>query len=328
MHLSPQQSGYSRKSKSCRIKKSPSWDDEEGVAATVGTIMALMVFLAFMGLFTNQFVPVWMSDNESTHMAAVIQQFSTLKSEIDSLISSSANSLLAPTPIFIPITLSAPGIPIFAGPTAGVIRFNTEWVSGKPSFNVSYASTSFNLDSSNGGHCGGGLELYCPNRYYVEQYLEYENGAVIVNQTDGEYIIAGIQMSIQAYSGTQTGYVVKLTQISLFGQNRTIGGTGSKGVNADLLYASTNTYSNTGGTPLTITIRSAHGVAWERYFNKSMNSSYLGLKYGTDYSIHRVLYTLPGYQNSYSIVTITINNVKVFDHTHATVQMSLGEIGV
>jgi len=32
---------------------------------------------------------------------------------------------------------------------------------------------------------GGDLELYCPNRYFVEQHIIYENGAVILNQTDG-----------------------------------------------------------------------------------------------------------------------------------------------
>ena len=38
--------------------------DRQGVASTVGTIMALLVFLAFMALITNTYVPAWMMDNE------------------------------------------------------------------------------------------------------------------------------------------------------------------------------------------------------------------------------------------------------------------------
>jgi hypothetical protein len=317
---------YSRESTCGRIKKSPRWEDDHGVAATVGTIMALMVFLAMFGLFTNQFVPIWMSDNESAHMSNALEQFTTMKSQIDGLVADFSNSYLAPTPIFIPITLHSAGIPVFAGPTAGVLYFYPQTVSGRPSFNVSYASDTYALGPLNDGHSGGYMELYCPNRYFVEQRLIYEAGAVILNQTDGEFIVAGLQFSMSSIAGE---WVMKLTQTSLVGLNKTVGGTGSKGVNADLLYADTSVYKKTGGNPVTITIVTKHGNAWEGYFNRTLINS--GLVYGEttgDYYITNQYYPNNNRNLAYYVLTVVIMDVGTFDYTHAVVQMSVDEIGV
>src|SRR5512137_1179812 len=222
MDLSPQYPSYSANSTGDRIKKSPRWDNDEGVAATVGTIMALLVFLTFMGIFTNQFVPVWMSDNESTHMSTVIEQFINLKSSIDVSISNNPNSLIAPSPIFVPITLSTGGIPVFAGPTAGILSLSPDTTNRTPSLNLTYiwyadvggTLKQYTLDGSNDGHSGGNLELYCPNRYFVEQKIIYEGGAVILNQSDGEFIIAGPQLSIRNFGSVAApNWSIQLTQV-------------------------------------------------------------------------------------------------------------------
>jgi len=332
MDLSPQRVSYSDVLPREKIKKSPRWDNDEGVAATVGTIMALLVFLSFFGIFTNQFVPVWMSDNESEHMSEAMEQIVQLKSSIDGLIADYPNSLVAPTPIFVPVKLSSDGIPVFAAPTAGVLRFVPGIASSLPSFNVTYTyrantttPTYLTLDSSNDGGSGGYLELYCPNRYYVEQSLIYEGGAVLVNQTEGEFVIAGVQMSVTSYvSATGTSKVVRLTQVSLVGLNKTIGGTGSKAVYADLMYADVMPYMNPGGSDVTIEIVSKHATAWVNYFGKVLNASLAGLEYGTDFNITRSDASTPGY----SIVKVTIGGIEVLNHARALVQLSVGELGV
>ncbi len=323
MELSPVRLSYSEKSSLGKIKRSPRWDDEEGVAATVGTIMSLLVFMTFMGIFLNQFVPVWMSDNESAHMSDAVEQFVNLKSQVDGLISDTANSVLAPTPLYIPVTLSSPGIPVFAGPTAGILSFVTETISARPSVNISYAGDSYTLSESNDGHTGGNLELYCPNRYFVEQTLVYECGAIIVNQTDGEMVKSGIQLSVSSYSGD---VVMKMTQISLVGTNKTVGGVGSKGVSADMLYAGTSEYRSSAGTPVTITILTEHGVAWEKYFNRTLTED--SLERGTDFTITNTKYDFTGWANDYYYVVVTIMDVNVFYHTHATVEIGIDELGV
>lgn len=304
-----------------RIKKSPRWDDE-GVAATVGTIMTLLVFLTFMGVFTNQFVPVWMSDNESTHMSQVIEQITTLKSNVDGLVADYSNSLMAPTPIVVPVTLGSAGIPVFAVPTTGILSLSPETMTGRPSVNITFSDDLV----ANDGHTGGNLKLQCPNRYYVEQSIVYEGGVVIINQTDGEFIIAGMQLSVVEHSGSK---VLKMTQVSLVGKNITVGGTGSKAVNADLLYASTMEYTSPVGEDVVITITTKHGYAWANYFKKALNSTQADLVYGVDFTVpNPVKYDFEGTANDYYIVTVTIADVSVFDHTRASVQVSIGELGV
>jgi len=338
MNLSPQHTHHSAGSTEKRIKKSPRWDNDEGVAATVGTIMALLVLVTFMGLFTNQFVPVWMSDNESTHMSQAIQQFVTLKSQIDTAIMNYPNSRVAPAPIFVPVTLSAPGIPVFAASTAGILTLFPQAPKIKPMFNISYTFHSitggtqytYNLSDYSDSKVGGYLELYCPNRYYVEEHLIYEGGAVILNQTDGEFVIAGLQMSVKNLNTTESpSRVMRITQVAVEGSNKTMGGTGSKGLTAELTYANTVAYENKnqGGGTLSITIVSVHGTAWAQYFERTL-SGQAGMTPGNGFTVSSVKYPKVGANPAYYIVTVTVEHVTILDHTHATVTMAIGELGV
>jgi len=335
MDLSPQYPSCSANSTGDRIKKSPRWDNDEGVAATVGTIMALLVFLTFMGIFTNQFVPVWMSDNESTHMSTVIEQFINLKSSIDISISNNPNSLIAPSPIFVPITLSTGGIPVFAGPTAGILTLSPDTTDQRPSLNLTYnwisdvsgSPTPYTLDGTNDGHSGGNLQLYCPNRYFVEQRIIYEGGSVILNQSDGEFIVAGPQLSIRNYgSQSDPNWSIQITQVTVKGQNNTIGGTGSKGVVAELDFADTIRMNNPSKSNLEIKIASPHGIAWKNYFNRTFVSS--GMNYGVDFTMTSTHVAFANHLDDYYLVTIIVSNVGTLDHTRATVTLSIGELGV
>lgn len=337
MHLSPQSMNYCADSTGNRIKRSPRWDNDEGVAATVGTIMALLVFLTFFGMFTNQFVPVWMSDNESTHMSEAVAQFTTLKSSLDLSIANNANSRIAPTPVSVPITLSSAGIPVFAAATAGVLYYVPEGEDVKSSISLTYTYRSSNGNlmtlspaTSNDVLAGGDLELYCPNRYFVEQRLIYENGAVILNQTDGEFVIAGPQMLIRDVGTTASpSRIFLFTQVALQGSTVTIGGTGSKLIGANLLYADTKEFSNDVGTgsDLTINMTTLHGWAWYRYFNSTLTGA--DMVNGTDFSMpFPELHSFSDKTLNYYTFTVTIHNVKVLDHTKATVKMTIGELGV
>jgi hypothetical protein len=332
MNLSPQHANYSVQSTGTTIKKKQRWDDE-GVAATIGTIMTLLVFLTFLGMFTNQFLPVWMNDNESSHMAEVIGQFTSLKSTIDISISNYANSLVAPSSIFIPVTLSAPGVPVFAASTAGILTLTPHAVNTMPMFDVSYTYQATgrpisHLDASNDGGSGGALELYCPNRYYVEEKIIYENGAVILNQTDGEFVVAGPQFLVKNVgSGGTSSIVVMLTQVTLQGTNKTVGGLGSKGVNANLQFSDSTEYANAAGHALYFNITSQHGVAWANYFETMLNGT-AGMSKGHGYDIFLVPHhPFPADKTKdYYTVEVRIDNVKAFDHTHANVNIDIGEL--
>src|SRR6266511_1857147 len=98
--------------------------DERGVASTVGTIMALLVFLTFLSLITNQYVPVWMKDSEAGHMGEALGQIGKFKSDIDlqMLAAQTANLVgrhYIPVTTFSSVKLGVDGVPIFASPTLG-----------------------------------------------------------------------------------------------------------------------------------------------------------------------------------------------------------------
>ncbi len=335
MDLSPQHASYSANSTHERIKKSPRWDDDQGVAATVGTIMSLLVFISLMGIFTNQFVPVWMSDNESAHMSVVIEQFINLKSAIDISISNNPNSLIAPSPIFVPITLSTGGIPVFAASTAGILSLSPDTLDQMPSLDINYTWVSdvsgspqtYYLSADNDGHAGGNLDLYCPNRYFVEQHVAYEGGAVILNQSDGEFIIAGPQLLVRnTGSVSSPNWTLMMTQVTVEGKNNTVGGIGSKGVVANLKFADTTSMSNPTPSDLVINIASPHGIAWMNYFNRTFNQS--GMQYNVDYNMTYQLVPFPNELYNYYTVQIIVTNVGTLDHTRATVTLSIGELGI
>ena len=97
--------------------------DREAVASTVGTIMALLVFLAFLSLFTNSYMPIWMEDNEREHMNEVMNQFGEIKSKVDSLVLNSQITGQTSYSVFVPMTLGSNGIPVFASATAGQLAY-------------------------------------------------------------------------------------------------------------------------------------------------------------------------------------------------------------
>src|SRR3990172_4032419 len=96
--------------------------DEEGVASTLGTTMALLVFLTFLSLIVNQYVPAWMKESEAAHVNTVIGQFGNLKGAIDLQVlaahsAANAGQIYIPVTATTAITLGVDGVPIFASST-------------------------------------------------------------------------------------------------------------------------------------------------------------------------------------------------------------------
>src|SRR3977135_2063613 len=105
--------------------------DERAVASTVGTIMALLVFLTFLSVIVNQYVPIWMKDSEASHMNTALGQFGGVRGYI-------ALQMLAPPAaadagtFHIPVTtapavnLGVDGVPIFSSPTPGTLELSSD----------------------------------------------------------------------------------------------------------------------------------------------------------------------------------------------------------
>src|SRR2546421_6793076 len=105
--------------------------DERAVASTIGTVMALLVFLTFLSVIVNQYVPIWMRDSEASHMNAVLGQFGGVKGDIDlqmlaAQASADAGTFHIPVTTGTAIKLGVDGGPIFSSPTPATLELSPD----------------------------------------------------------------------------------------------------------------------------------------------------------------------------------------------------------
>ena len=248
------------------------WDDE-GVASTVGTIMALLVFLTFMSMIVNSYVPVWMKDSESSHMNVAYGQFGSMKQGIDTQIlyahfAEVAGEPFTATTTFSPITLGVDGIPIFSAPSLGeLIADQTKgpwnaWFSYYPS---KYNNTSALVNES----AMGQISLTTYNRYFVQQSLVYENGAVIKGQYDGMVMRAEPTFDVKIVNNTED---ITIVLISLLGYG-SLQGTTTEGIHSKVISASQEKYERV-YTWVNISHISPYGLAWYAFYNASLTKAF------------------------------------------------------
>ncbi len=223
---------------------------EEGVAATVGTIMALLVFLSLLSLITNQYVPVWKEDTEAFHMDEVMTQFSYLKGNIDGLIMNDFTDY----PMYSTVRLGSEGVPLFAFRTPGELQLgldNNMW------FNFTEAGTNRSFAAK------GSLSLSVANMEYEPQTFVYENGAIILQQSERAVIRAAPPIRIEEHGDD---FLVRLTMVDMIGAEESMGGTGAVGITTELWSTTRRTVNNP--DDLTIEFTTRYPDAWETWFNE------------------------------------------------------------
>lgn len=309
---------FSSSSRSKFIKK-----DKEGVASVVGTLMALLIFLTLLTMFTNTYIPVWMKENEKTHMDETLTQFGEMKGKIDSLIVNAQVTQRPTIDMFQPIGLSADGVPIFAAATSGYVYLkpsSTYDTGVNVRFNYQYSSEAKTIDE-NGGGC---VEFYSPNRYYVPQWYAYENGAIMVSQESGMALRATPSL---VFSTNNDGTMnVQFDQVDLIGGNDTVGGLGTAGIVIDLIYYDSQSYDVCGTTgseldgTLVIELTTRYNTTWTSFIDETAQKA--GLLKGTNYSISQTIVPNNEYRPIY-ILTLTMNNVNEFTYNRAYVNLDL-----
>ncbi|MDO9537784.1 MAG: hypothetical protein Q7J68_05660 [Thermoplasmata archaeon] len=313
-----------------RLKPHKKWDNE-GVASTVGTIMALMVFLAFLSMFTSQYVPVWMEENEASHMADAYGQFASLKQAIDMQVLVGTLQGTSTVSMFSPIKLGADGIPMFAAQTAGTLSIYRSLSYNNVSFCFGDGDSIINYTTNTGGT----IKLYAGNRYYIPQELAYENDALIIKQSDGEYMKATPQFKVN-----QVGlyaYEISFTQIDLRGDDINYIGFGTRGIKTSMMSTYTTTYTNltdvnATGDPtkysnLFINQTTWYPDAWMTSLNQTLAGA--GMAWGTNYTITST--KLPNTDPIDDLYLISVRIVPTiimrFSLTVANVEVSTSETG-
>lgn len=314
-----------------RLTRRLSWD-EEGVSSTIGTIMAMMIFLTLLSMFMNQYVPIWMEDNEATHMNDVEGQFATLKHSVDLQILTGMMGSYDVS-LYSPITLGAAGIPMFSAPTLGQLSVN-------PDPTQSGTRVSWNYNVSGDGvqtlysNSSGNVKLLVPNRYYVVQTIVYENDAVILDQAEGELVKAPPQISLRKEGGR---YNMVITQVSLISKNQTFNGFDNRGITTYMRSSTSSTFNDvdtfipttdalTGNIYINQTTQ--YGDAWYSYLNNTMLR--YNFAWGTDYNLARTVLSLDQLNRPTEMISLSVNSdtISTLTINQAHLDLVIGDSGV
>lgn len=326
------------RARASRVKPRKQWN-EDGVASTVGTIMALMVFLAFLSMFMNQYIPVWMEENESSHMNDVYAQFGNLKQAIGMQILVGVIRGDSPVTIHTSVTLGADGIPIFASPTAGYLGVYNHRSYNNVSFSVNVGTggdlTILDLYSPQpGSTLGGTIMMEAPNRYYVPQTLAYENDAIILKQEDGEYMKSAPQLIATPSAGGR--FELSYTQVDLRGDDTKYVGFGTRAIQTKLRSVSSTTFTNmtdqsapplNASAVLNITQTTRYENAWYNAFDQLLEDG--GMRKGIHYFINTTQIGFDPMDPVYEVsLEIDPDVISKFTFTTAHVELVTSEIGV
>ncbi len=247
--------------------------DERGVASTVGTIMALLVFLTFLSLIVNQYVPVWMKDSEASHMDGAVGQFGDLKGAIDfqalgAIMAQNAGTVFVPSTASTSITLGVDGVPIFSSPTAGQLTSNPSLGTWNVNFTYLITPNQAQTVQTVAAASSGQIDLNVANRYYPAGDIAYDDGAVIRSQSDGQVVVASPTFQALSASGKLS---LAFELISLYGSG-SASGTSTQIVDTNVFGVNQQTYSNV-YTNIIITHVTNYQLAWFNFFNSTLTSS-------------------------------------------------------
>ncbi len=223
-------------------------------------------------MFITQYVPIWMTQNESAFTNQGLASIETLKQYVDDQV-----LLGAPQTYAVPFTMNSQGIPLFAQPTQGILSFVTGGCSGgftgtDPSVipaagtqgSCSFqhlgfwtGSTPANSTSTSGSlqttktyarqplsltTVSNRLLLSLPNRYFPGEKLSFANNAVLGTQVSSTpWFVVAPPLNITHIANNWT---VSTSFVTLTGAASSYASQGTKAVYATL--ASNTTYLSAG----------------------------------------------------------------------------------
>jgi hypothetical protein len=237
-----------------------------GVVSVVGTLLALLVFFSLFGIFLTDYVPLWMTDNESLFTNQAQASFASLQENMN------LQAALGTAPLLsTPIAMASQGIPLIAQPTSGILNF-------VPTTPRVFANISSTLGPGGGkpyylNESLGILRMTLANRYYSPETFELEDDAVIQSQADLHQIVAFPPVLYFNVSGSSVGVTIGLFQ--LIGNATQAISTGTLLVYSHYLTAQSYTSVAASGSTFNAKFRMGthYACAWQAYLNQTVHSS-------------------------------------------------------
>ncbi len=237
---------------------------DDGVAASIGTMLAILVMLALITMFTTAWAPEWTKSKESEHMRQVESQMSNLKALIDQLSLSGNTDAVVSSPI----TLGSSGVPLFSADATGTITLLSSHSDTYNTFKVSNSTGRYERVAY------GSIVYSSLNTEYLDQEFYYESGAIIISQDEGYVVSIGPGLIIQNISGT---IQISVTIYSIYSDGTSYTGEGTVGVQCRLVnekITTTNTWPSL--ESIYINITSPAYTAWYDYFSRIIPKNDVG----------------------------------------------------
>jgi len=228
----------------------------------------MLVFFSLFGVFISEYLPLWMTDNESQFTSQTQASLAQFKSDMDL-----QTALRGPAVYATPFTMSSQGVPVLAQPTAGVLNF----VPSTPGLftNVSMTPGPGGAAKFYQNFSLGALTMSLPNRYYSSQFFEFEDDAVIQAQSTSQQLM--LYPPGLALNASGTSYGVTLTLVQMLGNATQSVSTGTQEVYSHYLFSQAFTSAPSVGTVSGKWILGTHySCAWTRFLETQFATAGLG----------------------------------------------------
>ena len=227
-------------------------------------MLAILVMLSLLTIFTTSWAPEWTKGKEAEHMRTVESQMSNLKATIDTL-SLSGNTHAV---VSAPITLGSQGVPLFSNAAVGTVALRSS---------VTASYNTFNVMNSTGRYqrvAYGSIVYESHNTEFIDQEFYYECGAIIISQTGGYVVNVGPSIIIQNLSGE---IELSFTMISIYSDGNSYTSEGTVGIQFRLVnekIATTDTWPSK--ETIFVNITSPAYEAWYDYFVRLLPKNGVG----------------------------------------------------
>jgi len=251
------------------------WSNDRGaISGAVTAVMLLLIISSTLSIVMSIYVPAWGEADEADHMRTTLEQFYSLRENIDAQVLRDS-----PVTASTKITLGLVPNALFGmSQTTGRVVSNP--------FNGSLAVYNSTDSSDVYARCRGNVTFTSQNSYQSQQTYVYEQGAVLVASGGQAAMRAPPHFGIAKDSAGNLS--VSLLFVSLGGDFQSTAGTDNIVLETKKSSSDHNIYEGADwdlGKDLSINMSTPYTAAWVKYFNDTLGRPTSGLVSPANYNI-------------------------------------------
>jgi hypothetical protein len=251
------------------------WSNDRGaISGAVTAVMLLLIITSVLSIMMSVYVPVWGEADEADHMRTTLEQFYSLRENIDA-------QVLRDTPVTASTKLTLglePNALFGMSKTTGRIVSNP--------FNGSLAVYNSTDPSDVYARCRGNITFMSQNSYQAQQTYIYEQGAVLVASGGMAAMRAPPHFGVAKDSAGNLS--VSILFVSLGGDFQSTAGTDNVILETKKTSSDHNIYEGADwelGKDLSINMSTRYVAAWAKYYNDTLGRPTSGLMCPTNYNV-------------------------------------------